>query len=372
MAATSSSASSTSVVLPIAAGWKPEEITPSAVQTLFVKKFTEFVAEYQERRQAKELKDLAIGPWYANDYALACKKHGQLERLEFLIKKNALHDGFPPRGFVQLSDPTNVTGIEFWSYQIQKEILPTEGLQSIKTGRFSFIDCQGAIEIALYETIHEIFGSIRFNEIFSGTGKHPLQIHIDWTQTPLHYLGLVIQRPLDPNSPGLEPGDQVNFPNIPLYENKHLLGEFGGLNVICISPTDSAEKQYIGFGTSPDGQTGDQITDLLIDAFNETPIDSSLILSKELVDHFRKVDQLRLTLSSKTTEHTSFHDITVEKTTFQKTIREVTKTDLGHIPFCNRLSIEGISKLMTPPPKSQAAPSSSSRKMRGPRRGGRR
>ncbi|MBY0528996.1 MAG: hypothetical protein K2P51_02270 [Rhabdochlamydiaceae bacterium] len=325
-------------------GWRPEEINPSSLQSLFIKKFTEFVAEYQKRRQARKLEDLKSGPWYASDYALGCKKWGQFKHLKFLIKKNALYHGLPPEGFDPLPDPSNVTGIEFWSYQIQKEILPTEGLKSIRRGRFSFIDCQGAIEVALYETIHEIFGTLRFNEIFSGTGEYPLRIHLDWTQTPLYFLGIITQKTLDPTHLQLETGDQVNFPNLPFYQYKHEQGEFGGLNVICISPSDAVEKQYIGFGTSSEGQTADQISDLLLAAFNEAPIDPSLILSKELDAHFQKVDQLTLTNSI---EHARFQGITVEKAVFQKIIREITKSDSGYIPFCNRFRIKQIYKLMS-------------------------
>jgi hypothetical protein len=384
MAATSTSSltSSPSAALSVMPGWKPNEVTPSAVQTLFVKKLTEFVASYNERKQAKELKDLSTGPWYQNDYALACQQHKQTSRLDFLVKRNAFHHGFAPKGFSLVPNSKMLTGVEFCSYQLNKDCLPVDGLRSIQTGQFSLIECNGAIEIAMYETIHEIFGSVRFNEVFSATGRHPLAIGRNCLEgKPLYQLGILKEAMLDLKEPLLDLGDWVHFPNVPLYQNKHPQGDFGGLNTVCISSKEIAlqEKKFVGFGTSVEGVTVDQMSDLLMAHFNEKPIDSSHLLSKELTEHFAIEAETFRCIFEASTGLPSIPEEPMSKEIFQDAIRQTTGGDQGFNPCVKRLDADRIRKLMTKTSAKASeklqvpvTSSSSGRKTRGSRRGGRR
>jgi hypothetical protein len=125
-------------------------------------------------------------------------------------------------------------------YQIAGGVLPTQALENVKTGQFSFIDCGMAVNLAQFETLRDVFGDNRFNARFASSGSFPLGMK---PQTLLiESLGLIkeIQYSFDAISPQL--GEQMVFNNIPLYGVKHLNGEAGGFNVVCISPSSEIAK----------------------------------------------------------------------------------------------------------------------------------
>lgn len=273
--------------LPIYPGWPLKEITQPSVQELFAKKFSEFVGEYSERSLAKHLSDLDRGPWYPNDYADACLKFKQHKRLDFMIRQNAWIDGYPPKGFSKIPDDKDtLTGYQLRTFQLNPEILPTEGLNSLLYGRCSIIDCELAFEISIYLTIHEIFGSTLFNQLFTKDPKHPLRM--GKINNSVQQLQIVYYPSFNPKSPQLEIGDRAYFPNIPHYLWKNPLGEHGGYHGVCISKGDVPHqaKRFAAFGIDPKGVTSDQFIEIFLSNFKKTPLDPSTRLPSDTLSRY--------------------------------------------------------------------------------------
>lgn len=281
-------AASSSIVAPapesVLLGWKSGDITETRVQTLLREKMVALIANYRERQESSDQTVLDRGPWEPIDYASALDRFKQKKRKEAMIAKNCWQDGFPPEQF-SLVPSSSVTGHESFCYQLKEGATPVKGLNSILRGRFSLIDCTIATEIAMYETLHEIFGSSLFNEVFSAKGDYPFRIGgLNTESRSLIKLGVLAGAFFKPEKPEIKLGDLAHFPNLPQYEYVHFMEGFRGLNAICISETDLPidKKRFVGWGTPPEGMTIDEIIHLLFQEYVKEPVQPSELLSKEL------------------------------------------------------------------------------------------
>lgn len=280
MAATNTPSLSVPVARPSAPisypGWNKKDVTENSVRKLMVSKFTEIVGSYDQRKRTQDLKE--GGPWYANDYAATLINQKQTKRLDFFVQRNAFFHGFPPKGFDAIANPASLTKKEPFYYRIQPNCLPTDALQNVRSGQVSFIECSSAIELAIYETLREIMGDGRFNNLFSGSGQFPMTLSPHVKQTPLHSLKLISSTNADTS----QMGDWAYFANVPAYYSRHPNGESKGFNAICIGANQEGEKKYIAFGTSADGLTEQEMNRLLVKEFNEEPIDPTALFDQKL------------------------------------------------------------------------------------------
>lgn len=328
-------------------GWAHEQVTEEAVNQLMIRKFTDIVASYDQRKHAASLKELATGPWYPNDYAAALEKHGQGKRMEWLRTKDAFFHGFPPKGFISQPNPATLTKIDPSSYQIKPECLPSQALENIKTGQFSFTDCGSAVELAMYETLIDVLGEARFNEIFSAEGQSPLKLHPHVLKTPLYSLGFVKEEMLSPDAISPNLGDNVYFSNIPLYTIKHPNGESKGFHAVCISPSDVVNKRYIAFGAPARGLTEGEMNDFMVDEFNAPPINPYQIFTKQMAAHFQlESRQAEAQFTAKT--GIKIADFKVDRDQFEQTVRQSAHKMAGLSPIIKRLDIDAIRKYIMP------------------------
>lgn len=277
-----SSTSTSSVFEP---GWKKEQVTESAVQKLFVAKFKELVTVYEERKQVSSLKDLNVGPWYANDYAVALLAKKQEQRHTYLLGKSSFYYGFAPQGFSHTTHnasnpPKFPKEKDMASYTIERDCTPVQALKNIREGRFSFIDCGTAVEIAMYETLHTVFGDKLFNQTFASNGPHPLNVHPHLTKTSL-YQSKLAKEAIVKDAALLQEGDNVYFANSPLYSVKFLDGLSLGLHTVW------DKKCYIAFGTPSKGLTEDGVNDWLLAEFNTKPLPLETTLSATQIEYLK-------------------------------------------------------------------------------------
>jgi hypothetical protein len=326
-------------------GWTKEQVTEETVNRLFVQKFKEIVSSYEERKKVTSPGDLAIGPWYPNDFALASEKHKRGNMLDFLVKTHSFYHGFPPKGFNIVSDPKFPTKISPCAYDLQKGVLPTEALDNVQNGQFSFIDCGIAVELGRYETVREIGGEERLNVRFSSDGACPLRLRPLMSSSPLFALGLMKEVHYDTDAISPQFGDNVHFSNVSFYLLKHLNGESAGFNAVCISPSSEQDKKYIAFGLPVEGKTENGMNDVLHEEFNTIPIDLSLIFTEALVNHLRKEAKEK---------EAKFTAVAGEKISSCKIDREAfellvqhSNHDVGLRPVAHRFDIEGIRKYLS-------------------------
>ncbi len=324
-------------------GWSKEQVTEEAVNHLLMQKLKEIASSYMQRKQADSIQGLVSGPWYQNDYALALQKHRQTSRLDYLVKKNAFYHGFAPKGFDQEPNSSAPTKFTPLSYQIQKDVLPTEALANVKTGQFSFIDCGTAIALARFETLREVFGANRFNDVFSGKGAFPLKLDRDITKTPLTSLGLVKEETFNVNAISPKLGDTVHFSNIPLYKIKHPNGEATGFNTVCISEFSEKEKKYIAFGLPAEGKTENEMSDVLMNEFNAKPITPSLIFTEDMIKHSKEQTRQR---EGEITEASGqdVSDVTINREEFEWAVNITNHMEAGMHPTVHRFDIQAIRK----------------------------
>lgn len=330
---------------PPSMGWSRDQATEEAVNQLMIQKFTEIVASYDQRKQTNSLQDLATGPWYANDYATALQKHHQGARLEWLKAKDKFFHGHPPQGFIQQPNPATLTKIDPSSYQIKEDCLPSQAMENVKNGPFSFIDCGSSVELAMYETLKEVLGEARFNAIFSAQGKTPLKLHPHVLKTPLYALGFVKEAMLDTHAISPHLGDNVYFSNIPLYMMKHPNGESKGFHAVCISPSDVVNKQYIAFGVPAGGKTEGEMNDFMVDEFNSRPIAPSLIFKKQLETYFQAEGQQERAQFAALTGR-KIEDFTTDRDQFEMTVEQTKHSQAGLSPIVKRLDIAAIHNYM--------------------------
>jgi len=271
-------------------GWKKEECTPSALQDLVTQKFTQLIKDLEKRDEESKtsLAAAAKGPWYANQNYLALKHYSSTNqtaqaRLDTFKARNSFYDGFPPQGFNRIKDPSHLTGNRICGYVLnpEKNISASKGMQNMKE-TFSFIDCQEAIEIALYDSLHEVLGEKKFDELFDAKGKTPLQLDCSIKDTPLQ--NFISVRQFSPTTPlGKSPvkkGEAVHFKNLPFYGFKHPQGEGSGFHALCIQ--DTPEVKFTAFGVPFEGVTEEGMLDILVDAFNEKPLEQGCLTTEEL------------------------------------------------------------------------------------------
>jgi hypothetical protein len=266
-------------------GWRREDVTDSSVQDLFVMRFTEIVRSYEDRKSLSSLGSLEKGPWYANDYALALLTKRQHARHQYMIGKDFFFHGYPPEGFQQVSNPSYPRGVEFRAYKLKPESIPDESLDKALSGRFSFVDCGSAVQLAMYDTICEIVGTEKFNVIFSGTGSTPMKLHPVTFATPLSSLGFVSRTDL---KSGIQKGDHLYFENIPIYVSKDPNGEWRGIHSVVMTSSEVKPRKYVAFGANAAGFTQGEMVQRLIEEYNRDPIAPSSILSSSLVGEFER------------------------------------------------------------------------------------
>lgn len=331
-------------------GWPKEQVTEESVNQLMVEKFKNIVVSYEQRKNNPTIEALQNGPWMSNDYAIALKDGKQQPRLEWLIKKNALYWGLPPKGFTQKPYPgTPISGPEsqMLQYQIADRVLPTQALENVKTGQFSFIDCAIAVQIAQYDTLRDVFGDNRFNARFASNSNVPLRLNPQMSQ--LEHYGLLkrVDYSLDAISPQL--GEHMGCCNAPLYRVKHCNGEAAAFNVVCISPSSEKEKKFIGFGLSSEGITAKKIHEKLVEEFNKRPIDPTLICSAK-INEYQASEYKDPTNVVESQIHCKLSDFQISLDDFEASVtmykQGVSKDPIGLVNSGKRFDIEAIQKCM--------------------------
>ena len=82
-----------------------------------------------------------------------------------------------------------------------------------------------------------------------------------------------------PSESEIKKGDLVFFQNAASYYQKHLTGNAGGYNALCLEDTAGSQR-FIGLGLSPAGVTYDEMQDILISQYN-LPYQSMEKMSKK-------------------------------------------------------------------------------------------
>ncbi len=321
-------------------GWKVQECTQTKVNSLVVEKFQKIIdACHRSRQEVKNnLNTLNQGIWYPNEYFELLSENNQNKRIEFLKKKSAFYDGLPPKHFIHIPDPTgfSATGKLLFSYVLSKdsEMSPSDVIKKIMDFSFSFMDCQEAIQIAQYQTLLEILGEDKFNQLFDPKGENPLNFDPYTPHIPLEQFR-------ESKTGSAEVGEEVFFKNVPLYNLKHFYGEWGGHHAVCIQ-TDP-EQRFLAFGLPSRGMTKEEIINFLIEKFNETPIQGDAILSPQVAE---KAFRIAITNEQDKQRTEIAKTVKMTKQMFQQAAAS-SPGSIGLSPTCFYLSANKIIKYLS-------------------------
>jgi hypothetical protein len=157
-----------------------------------------------------------------------------------------------------------------------------------------FINHQEFIQIAYYQVLLDIMGEVRFNIYFDAKGKKPLRLDPFFNQTPLKDFFL-FETVSDIGTLGNRPvqlGSHVRLQNLPIYSVKHGIGaETQEIDAVCVAL--KPVQKFCTFGSSPKGQTEEQILEMLAVAHNLPPLNMAERLPAPLLEALNiKKDQL--------------------------------------------------------------------------------
>ena len=180
-------------------------------------------------------------------------------------------------------------------FAIKDNVLPSDAIRAWFNGP-TIAECANTIQASIYLSILNIFGDEKFNKRFSNPISQFILTNNLFAPlvkeskkisntggtlgNPLFFLFELIS-PENTNLENIKHGDIVYIKGVKNYNNKHLDGESGGWNLICIKK-DREPLKFLGFG--PDGFAKgplslQELKKLFIDNYNKehTPIEKARI-----------------------------------------------------------------------------------------------
>jgi len=256
------------------------------IGSIVAKTAQKIAADFKKRKEgfSGDVKLLESGCWYPNDYCFALRSANQTVRLTFFINNGSFYHGFPN---------TKKTGLEYIPFDNATGKmtiacrLPEKGIKAsdaIKAFQENLVlaDCAQLCQVSQYQALLEILGEERFNKLFSSASHPKDRLVISSYAVQENSLLVFLKQKTTKEKDGfrvLEVGQRVAFENFQIYGLKHLNGEAGGFNTICVDATPSAPK-FVALGTPPEGLTEEGINSLMVEEYNKTPVDFSIFSSE--------------------------------------------------------------------------------------------
>lgn len=236
---------------------------------------------------------LSKGLFYANEYMQALEQIVAATRddttrenahklakqtLAVYTKKGNFYHGLAPDFFDMRKEPLSLTGTAIHEYRLNDKQTPSAAIDAMVEGTAKpmFIDCSMACQLATLKALKDLFKDDKFNRLFDFKGPAPLAFtHSQAMGPPLKQLFVFTLA----KTHKIRAGEWGDFHGVKSYGDKHINGEAGAFNVICLN--DQEPKTYLGLGLDPEGVTHDQLVDTFVEEYNKPPIDYDL-LSEDL------------------------------------------------------------------------------------------
>ncbi len=265
-AATAAAASAAAPAAASAVVW-----TASTVQSKFVPRVIEIVQSvatdtmHRMNGYKQDVKLLASGVFYGNEYYKALKQTNNPQRLKFLIDKGSFYHGYaPPKVFQMLPKADTPTGMLANCFVIKQGNTPSAALEALRKG-ITFTGCGETCQIGYWEGIKEVLGVEKFDLLFGPDSSTPLRMSFASIDNPINCL-LFKSVPAQKFSRG-----QIYYiSNSIQYTSKHINGESDAFISLCCDDTPGKEM-FATLGLSPKGNTIDQVSEILRKEFNQPP-----------------------------------------------------------------------------------------------------
>jgi hypothetical protein len=225
------------------------------------------MAGYTEQRTL-----LDQGFFYGYEYMKALVALNQKPRCDWFLKKGSFYHGFTSsKCFEMTPSATSCSGIVASRFVLKRGATPCQALDSLNNA-ITFIGCGEIIQVSEWQALREVLGDDKFNLLFAADSRTPLIIHWDSNDNAL-VLCLTKNHPV---SGEFHVGQAVHFANIKLYGFKHVNGEAGGYNALCIDATPRQER-FVTLGLDATGMRQEQVRDVLYREFNAPPVGMSIV-----------------------------------------------------------------------------------------------
>jgi hypothetical protein len=288
-------------------GWKPAECTNDRIGQVFIEKTQSLLIQADERKRSylTDSQVLEKGFWYQNEYFVALR---EMERktekswsgvfwnwmyptkLDLFKRDNTFYHGYPPEGFSHVADTSSITGKRVISYVLEPGQSAVQGLANLRE-KFSLIDCQTLLEIALYEVLLEVLGEERFNRCFQADGPDALKVDRQISETPLEkWMKTKDTKKGSLNNRPVRKGEAAYFGNVPIYTYKHPEEDLGGFHVVCME--GGAQAKFLAFGLSSEGASEIGIIDHFIAGFQAEPLSAKEMYTASAAAAIERTKQL--------------------------------------------------------------------------------
>jgi hypothetical protein len=254
---------------------KDEKVLRDQLAEVALATLKKIAEDHQQRMQgySKDVKLLEKGMFYPNDYYKALKQMKQEKRLQWMIEKGHLFHGLASSEFFDpILNPSLATGRELSAFQLKKGKSPSDALEALQT-RLTLIGCGEVCQVAYYKAFQHVLGKEKFDAIFAASSSTPLQIGFKNTKDSW---GLLVKEEIS-MIPNTKKGQIVHIPNIPTYKIKHINGEAAGFNLLCCEDIKTGQEKFLGFGIPPTGMSTGEISNLLLQEYNATPIGMAMV-----------------------------------------------------------------------------------------------
>jgi hypothetical protein len=286
-----------------------------SLTSIFVDKFKALTGSFYEKKCMIErgaiesaISQKPSGVWYSNDYALALKALGDTP-VVINIKGDTL-----PASVLYTRMKTNdffytfMASSCFWQVPICKSsflnkkfnvlemkrgVQPSDAYEKLASG-LSFMDCASIIDLALGLALIEKYGKSRFNEVMQRVNcKKVGDIEDRFIASCF-----VEEKIARPSLPALKFSTPMSYGNLYFvsnhqdYEFKHPHGTSKGMNLVCVGFDEEREPLFTGLGLDPRGVRLNQVASLLVNDFNENPIEESLLLTEEGIESFHASEEV--------------------------------------------------------------------------------
>ncbi len=256
----------------------------------------QIAADFLQRKEGCE-RDISLldgGFWYPNEYFAALKACKQQKRLEYFIKNGSFYHGYPntPKtGFESIPDyntpkvsPTGKLAASF--IHTSRTIPAAKALQALQQNLI-FGDCTQFCQVGQYQALLEVLGEERFNKLFFSDPENRMIIaNYMLNGNPLFVFLSVLNVGGEKGFRHVDIGQRIGFSNHQYYVLKHMNGEAGRYNAICVDPTPGAQK-FVSLGTPAEGLTEDQMLHFMTEEYNSEPVDFSFFtaeIAKKIID----------------------------------------------------------------------------------------
>lgn len=275
---------------------------------------------------------LKEGIFYPNEYFQLLKKIEEITkkpqpRLQhFIDKGNFYHGIVSKKHFEMHSNPQHPYGYTPVLYILKKDVAASDALEAIFKG-LTFLTCSESCEVSFYSALLQILGKEKFNALFGSDTESPLSVGVLNALSP----GYLLYEDHGP-SEKMQIGDQIFIAGPKSYLKKHIQGEGGNWNLLCIDNTPGKER-FIGFGLNPEGVTMEEILQMLLDEYNSDSIDDQIVTKDVQKKYESKKTKAELLEYERLKNH-------------KMTLKEMLKDGGGKITVIRRLDKSKIEQLL--------------------------